>query len=321
MDLRSARRRAAARSLVVLISSLVTLAAGASRAWACACGCDLFDVGSSSMFPQGKGIRLSLEYDFQDQHENWDRSSRAPGYQNPDKQIETHFVTFALQWMVTPEWGFQVEVPYEVRHFVTTGGSSGTDNVSLNYNDFGDIRVKGIFDGFFEDHSAGVTFGFKLPTGNYTFNDRFGDVDRDSEIGTGSVDVLVGGFYHQGLTSWCMGFVQMQLDAPVIDRDRYHPGLEFDIAQGVTFDWSPMEDVTLHPLLQFLESARTRDTGKASADPVASGFARVFVSPGLEVDVGPVMIYADVEVPVYQYMNGNQLVAPVLWKAMVSYRF
>ena len=36
-----------------------------------------------------------------------------------------------------------------------------------------------------------MTFGLKLPTGNYTHNNPYGDVDRDSEIGTGSTDLLL----------------------------------------------------------------------------------------------------------------------------------
>jgi hypothetical protein len=34
-----------------------------------------------------------------------------------------------------------------------------------------------------------------------------------------------------------------------------------------------------------------------------------------------VKVYADVELPVFQNVNGNQLVAPVLVKVKVSYMF
>jgi hypothetical protein len=273
------------------------------------------------MFPHGPGGRITLEYDFQNQHTNWSRSSQAPGYQNPDKQIETHFVTLGFQYMVTADWGFRIEAPYEIRHFVTTGGASGTDQVSLHHNDLGDMRVKGIFDGFLDDHSLGVTFGFKLPTGNYTYNDKFNSVDRDTEIGTGSVDVLLGGFFHHEMWLGFNLFVQAELDLPVLDREQYHPGLEFDAAVGMYNKFAFNDTVSVSPLVQLLESARTSDTGKASANPVASGYERILLSPGLELDVGPVMVYGDAEVPVYMYMRGNQLVAPVLFKAMVGVSF
>jgi len=42
---------------------------------------------------------------------------------------------------------------------------------------------------------------------------------------------------------------------------------------------------------------------------------------GVEFHIHPVKIYADVELPVFQNVNGNQLVAPVLFKVNVSYMF
>ena len=33
------------------------------------------------------------------------------------------------------------------------------------------------------------------------------------------------------------------------------------------------------------------------------------------------MVYADAELPVYEHVNGNQLVAPVLIKLIVSVKF
>ncbi|MBV9618811.1 MAG: hypothetical protein JO201_06325, partial [Verrucomicrobia bacterium] len=52
-----------------------------------------------------------------------------------------------------------------------------------------------------------------------------------------------------------------------------------------------------------------------------SGFQRVLLSPGVEVDVHPLKFYADVEVPVYQNFTGNQIAAPVLIKATIAYEF
>src|SRR5580700_2756658 len=65
------------------------LAPGA--AFACACGCGVFDVGTSAMFPEGSGGMAFLDYDFQDQNQNWSGTSSAPAANNGDKEIETHF--------------------------------------------------------------------------------------------------------------------------------------------------------------------------------------------------------------------------------------
>jgi hypothetical protein len=45
------------------------------------------------------------------------------------------------------------------------------------------------------------------------------------------------------------------------------------------------------------------------------------LSPGIEFDMHPVSFYADVEVPVFQDFRGNQVVAPWLIKASLSYHF
>ena len=98
---------------------------------------------------------------------------------------------------------FKFEVPYDYRTFKTVTGNPNVPNntvTTINWGALGDIRLEGIYTGFFADQSAGVTFGLKLPTGDWTYNNAYGDVDRDSEIGTGSTDILLGGFYRGNIT-------------------------------------------------------------------------------------------------------------------------
>ena len=45
------------------------------------------------------------------------------------------------------------------------------------------------------------------------------------------------------------------------------------------------------------------------------------ISPGIEMDVGDWKLYGDAELPLYQDMTGNQLVAPVLFKFILSHAF
>ena len=52
----------------------------------------------------------------------------------------------------------------------------------------------GMYTGFFRDMSTGIIFGVKLPTGTFQ---AFG-FDRDTQIGSGSTDLLLGAF-HRGL--------------------------------------------------------------------------------------------------------------------------
>jgi hypothetical protein len=54
---------------------------------------------------------------------------------------------------------------------------------------------------------------------------------------------------------------------------------------------------------------------------VASGYQRILISPGVMFDTHPVMVQANIEVPVYEHVNGDQLVASELFKLSVGYKF
>jgi hypothetical protein len=50
------------RQLRVYAIALAALTA-ARTAWGCACGCDIFDVGTSAMFPNHPGAMIFVDYD------------------------------------------------------------------------------------------------------------------------------------------------------------------------------------------------------------------------------------------------------------------
>ena len=226
------RRPLRSALLVCLLTFLVTPHASLG----CACGCSIFEVGTSSMFPFGPGGTVFLEYDFLDQSRNWSGTSRAPAEDNPDKEIRTHFVTVGLQYMVDANWGFQVDVPYWNRTFRTT--DDGGSVASYTHGALSDLRVQGLYSGFSPNLATGVSFGLKLPTGDYTYP----SFDRDTEIGTGSTDLLLGVHHRGSLTetnawSW---FVQVQWEQPFLVKDEYRPGAEIGAGGGVHYNgWSP----------------------------------------------------------------------------------
>ena len=284
---------------------------------ACACGCSVFDVGTSAMFPNGTGGMAFVKYADQDQNRNWHGSSAAPAANNDDKEIQTQFVTLGLQYMFNRSWGIQAELPYGFRRF--TKDDAGTIG-SRSWSQVGDLRVEGVYTGFLTDLSAGLTFGIKLPTGSHAFDPAF--VDRDTQIGTGSTDILLGGFYHGSLSknnNWGW-FAQLQLDVPVLIQSAYRPGVELDTAAGVDYKGFALGCLKIIPLAQVIFSERTSDSGAAAA-AADSGYQRILLSPGLEFQIHPVKINMDAELTVYQNFTGNQLAAPVLYKVSLSYRF
>ncbi len=311
----------------IKILSFAVLAAvlAPGAAWGCACGCGVFDVATQSMLPNGPGGMIFAEYDYMDQNMNWSNPKPAPAANNGDKEIITDFTTLGMQYMFNRSWGVQVELPYDFRHYEATAGGSAS------WSTFGDVRLEGIYTGFSPDMSAGVTFGVKLPTGNDN-HDMNTILDRDTELATGSTDLLLGGFYRHTLNSLTHGlywFAQAQLDAPVLIQGGYRPGVELDTSLGLYYQGLSLGTVKITPVAQIIPSERTSDSGAWASggvsDPpvgeIDSGYQRVLLSPGIEFDIHPVMIYADAEFTVYDNVRGNQLVAPVLFKLVVSYNF
>jgi hypothetical protein len=299
--------------LVAAVSLLALITPDSANA--CACGCGIFDVGTGTMMPTDTGGTIWLEWDYMDQNINWSGTRRSDPANNSDKEIVSNFFVAGGQYMFSRSWGAEVEIPYTTRTFNTTDDSGNP--LSFNHAAPGDVRVKGIYAGFSDDMSTGLTYGFKLPSGDRSFS----GFDRDTSLGTGSTDTLLGG-YHTGVLTpdgkfnW---FVNGQWDHAVTAVDHYRPGDEWDAALGSYYNaGSVVGNDKIAPLLQLLGSYRLHDTG-VNADTQDSGYRRLLISPGVEYDVEAIRLYADVELPVYQ--NVNQLTAPVLTKFVVAYSF
>ncbi len=301
---------------VRLLAAALLLAPAGARA--CACGCGVFTVGTSSLFPgtTGGDTTLFLELDLLDQSRNWSGASSAPAARDPDRDIRTRFYTLGVQHMFDRDWGVMVEVPAWQRHFLTADAGAPT---AFDHGALGDVRLLGMYTGISPDLSTGLLYGLKLPTGDWTYR----GFDRDTEIGTGTTDLLLGAYQQLELGAagdWS-AFGQAMLDLPLDARQGYRPGEELDAAAGVYHaGWRLARGVALVPVLQALVSWRLHDTG-AAADFANSGYRRILAAPGLELDWDRVRLYADLELPVYQFVYGDQLVAPWAAKFTVSYRF
>jgi len=297
---------------------------------ACACGCDVFDVGTATMLPSRPGGIVFIEDDYMNQNENWVGSHSAPAALNTDKEIQTHFGGLGLDYQFDSRWGASLKIPYWDRILRTDIGTpSAPDVASFRHSGLGDVRLMGRFTGFSPDLATGVALGIKFATGDWTYP----HFDRDTSIGTGTTDLLVGG-YHVGTLSYdahLKWFGEALYDRAFNSRDGYRPGNELDIAVGTLYDGFRIGSrAGLVALLQVLASNRLRDTG-VNADPYNSGYQRLLLSPGAEVSIDHWKVYGDVEFLIYNYANAapsvatvgtqGQLVAPWLVKFMISYQW
>ncbi len=133
------------------------------------------------MFPTHEGGMVSLEYDYQHQNRNWQGDSPSSADNNNDKKIISNFFALGYQYLFNRSWGVMAEIPFTNRYFKTMDDDTG-DIQGFTHSSIGDIRLKGIYTGFSEDLSTGLTFGVRLPTGSY----KYPNFDPDVEIGSGS---------------------------------------------------------------------------------------------------------------------------------------
>lgn len=311
------------------LGSAMIFSVAPAEVLACACGCGVFDVGTATMLPTELGLQLYVEDDYQDQDQNWVGSHAGPASANTDKEIETNFGSVGADYQFNKDWGAELRIPYWDRIFRTDIGTPQVPDVTtFRHSALGDIRITGRYTGFSNDMSTGVTVGLKLATGDWTYP----NFDRDTSIGTGTTDLLLGG-YHLGNIgdSNFRWFAEALFDRAFNMREGYRPGNELDVAAGAMYEGISLgQRGSMTALLQVIGSDRDRDSG-VNADPYNSGYHRALISPGVEASVGKWKYYADAEFRVYHYANAapsvalegtqGQLVAPVLLKVIVSYHF
>jgi hypothetical protein len=193
-----------------------------------------------------------------------------------------------------------------------------------SFTEPGDLRVTGRYQTALATAAdsqpiAGVLFGLKLPTGRTNLANAEGELaERTLQPGTGTTDALLGAYYREVLgslnASW---FAQANLQLPVDSYHAFRPGKQVLIDVGGR--WDATDKLGL--MLQLNALYKGRDSG-AQAESDDSGSRTVSLSPGFTYAVTPtVQIYAFVQIPVYQYVNGVQLMSDRSYAVGVSAQF
>jgi len=318
------------KSLKIFLIIFLLLGINIKNASACACGCGVFNVGTSSLIPNCQGGLAFVQYDYINQGQNWHNSHSAGADDNHHKQVRTQVVTAGAQYMFNRKWGMSLRVPYMERKAVNENHSHMEDEhgheehitsiSSSSRRSIGDVRVNAIYSGLFDDMSTGITFGLKLPTGNYK-DSALGH--RDMRIGTGSTDLILGAYHMGNLDAEAKFnyFFQTSWQHALLTRDNYRIGDEISAAIGAYYNAGSVGAIKrVAPILQITSANRLRDSG-ANAVAQNSGYRQVFFAPGIELNFDRYKLYADVGFPLYQDVNGNQLVAERIYKVILGYNF
>ena len=287
------------------------------------------DWGSQGAFTD-TGVRLDLHYETIDLDQPRNGTERVAVGQVPRHHdvVETKNNNFvaALDWNFAPKWGTTLTLPYvdrDHRHIHNHLGEQEPE--AWSFRGLGDARLQARYvDSSVTDDASrmrawGFTFGAKLPTGKYDVKNADGEeAERTLQPGTGTTDALFGVFLHGAapLTPWSW-FSRASVVLPLNSRADYKPARQLQLDAGVRYAVS----TAVGAMLQVNANFKGRDSG-ANAEPEDSGQRQVFLSPGISWNATrDTQVYAFIQVPVYQSVNGVQLTAD--WSALagVSFRF
>jgi hypothetical protein len=155
------------------------------------------------------------------------------------------------------------------------------------------------------ESSWAVTAGLKLPTGSIDVTNNDGvRAERALQPGSGTTDLVLSLAWRRLLTAADSINAQATWNQPLNSREQFKPGRRVELAAG----WAHAVNPTVSAVLQASVVDKARDSG-GQAEPENSGSTFVSLSPGVNVAIGASsVLYGYVQVPVYQRVNGIQLV-------------
>jgi outer membrane putative beta-barrel porin/alpha-amylase len=259
--------------------------------------------------------RVDMRFEYINQNQLRSGTRRISQAEDTADTTELRTINRNLQttfdYALSKSWALSAAMPIIDRahsHIADPTGAATPEQ--WNFTRIGDLRLLGLYS--FDNQAtpfvnSGLTFGVKLPTGDYRVRNADGTTaERALQPGTGSTDAIAGAFYAapgfgEDSSWWIQGLVQQAIQT----RDDFRPGTQLQLNLGYRH---PLTE-SLQGLLQLNTLVKARDSG-ANAEPDLSGSKSVFLSPGLSYALThEVQVYGFLQLPLYRYVNGIQLSA------------
>lgn len=327
---------------------IALLAGLPSSAFACAtCGCTL-STDAATGYTSQAGWRVTLESVYLDQDELRHGNNVASPGDVIDRPVDSNadgaeierdtrnrYQNLSVSYRPNADWGVSLLLPYVQRDHTTYGeqvapftpAAIAPDQIShASVSGLGDAKVIASYQGFLPTHNLGLQVGVKFPTGRFggqneatgeraghpvTFDSGpiAGDaLDASLQPGTGSTDVIVGGYYFQPVSQNFDLVVDGQFQAAVAHRldttgTDFRPGNQADLNIGLRYE----AHANWVPQLQLNLLHKSADQG-ALADRLNTAGTVAYLAPGISATIGRnTQIYGFAQLPIYSHIAGYQL--------------
>ena len=241
--------------------------------------------------------------------------------------------TATLDYNYNERWGVKVILPFiDRKHEHNIGpytGSTPADFERFHARALGDISLIGRYRlaPNQKSHSGmGVKFGLKLDTGKKNVAiDQTGEVPEEVTLqpGNGSTDLILGVFWHQSTpgSDWSW-FSQASLQTSIDADPNFRPGNQLKLDGGVRYLINGDLSALLQLNAQWNQSDSRADAALTEAGEASSGSKTLSLTPGLSYAVTrSTQLYGLLQLPIYQYVKGEQLTPDSSFTAGVSHRF
>jgi opacity protein-like surface antigen len=263
------------------------------------------------------GSSFDLRYEFIDQDQPFSGADKIGVGQVPHHHDEVRTINRNVVATYSRSfgggWGLTLSAPAGARDHIHVHNHKGEKiSEQWKFSELGDVRAVGRYQFAavgdpLNPSTSGVSLGLKLPTGRFTVANEDGDrAERSLQPGSGTTDVILGGYHHQRLpasdASW---FAQAQYQHALNSRSGFRPGAQ--IGADVGYRKGLGDKFGAQVQLNFVH--KRADSG-AAAEPADSGGRYVFLSPGLSYAVTDnLQLYGYCQHPLYRHVNGVQLTA------------